>query len=611
MGRRETKDEAVSRAFNFLFDRYYEVAGVTCGDTNYVPEFPELSEAMHKLEVLPSMRLLWSAGPALRRNHIAAYNCSFMTINRIEAFVEALYILMAGTGVGYSVEGEYVDALPRVKKQQAAKSVESFCIPDSTEGWAEALRAGLQAWWTGRDLVFDSSQVRPAGAKLHTKGGRSSGPAPLLNALREVRTILLNRQGRNITPIMAHDIMCLIAQVVVMGGIRRSSLISLSDLDDYDMRTAKQGEFWRSTPWRSMANNSVAYDNKPSNIEFLDEWMGLMKSQSGERGIFNRESFKSTAPRRKKFGDTGTNPCGEINLRDREFCNLSEIVCRPEDTLETLSRKVKLATIIGTIQSTLTDFHFISESWKVNCEEERLLGVSATGQMDCPAFRDSEVQRKLRGIAIDTNRAWSERLGINQSAAITCTKPSGTASILVDSSSGQHTRWSAYYIRRVRLNTGDPMLSLFRDQGYVVNTDPVTPGTYVVDFPVKSPEGAITRHDLTARQQADYWKSLKENFCEHNPSATIYVGTAEWIDMAHWVYSSWNIIGGLSFLPSSDHVYPLAPYEEITKEQYEEMTSKITPLTDVEFAARLARLEDEDNTTGNQELACVSGVCEI
>ena len=606
LGRRETKDEAIDRAYGFLTARFSQLTNTALRGVDWDP----LYIAMQSLEVLPSMRLLWSAGPALERNHIAAYNCSYMCINRIDAFSEALYILMAGTGVGYSVEGEYVDQLPRVKRQKG-NAVDIHVIEDTTEGWAEALKSGLEHWWNGEDVTFDASLVRPQGTILRTKGGRASGPQPLLDALVSIRALLLARQARNITPIMAHDIMCQLGQVVVVGGIRRASLICLSDLDDNSMRLAKHGEFWRSAPWRAMANNSVAYDERPTNEEFLDEWISLMRGKSGERGIFNREAFRTTAPRRARFADTGTNPCGEINLRDREFCNLSEIVCRPDDTKESLKRKIRLATIVGTIQATLTDFPFISKEWKENCEEERLLGVSATGQMDCGAFRDPEVQRELRDEAISTNREYAERLGINPSVAITCTKPSGTASLLVNSSSGLHTRWSRFYIRRVRLNTSDPMLSLFRDIGMAINPDPVTPGTFVVDFPIKSPDGAVTRHDVSALEQLDYWKMTKKNFTEHNPSCTIYVGDDEWVEAAAWVYHWWKLIGGLSFLPKSDHVYPLAPYEEITEEHYNTLMEAFPDLSDEEFAVALTRYETTDNTTGAQELACVSGVCEI
>ena len=615
LGRRETKDEAIKRAFDFLFNRYYEIHGANSDRDGYPDlDFMNVRQAMHRLDALPSMRVLWSAGPALKRNHIMAYNCSFMAVNRIEAFVEALYILMAGTGVGYSVEGEYVDALPRVKKQ-TRKTTSVHVIEDSTEGWAEALRAGLYAWWlNGEDVTFDASQVRPAGARLLTKGGRSSGPQPLLDALRTIRDLLLHpkQQGRNIKPLLAHDIMCLIAQVVVVGGIRRSSLISLSDLEDRDMRDAKSGEFWRSSPWRAMSNNSVAYNEKPGTLELLKEWQSLIKGQSGERGIFNREAFRVTAPRRKRYTDVGTNPCGEINLRDREFCNLSEIVCRPGDTRDSLADKIRAATIIGTIQSTLTDFPFISDAWRLNCEEERLLGVSATGQMDCPAFRDPDVQRHLKNVAIETNLEYSRLLGINPSVAITCAKPSGTASILVNSSSGQHTRWAKFYIRRVRLNEGDPMLSLYRAIGMVIHADPVTPATFVVDFPIKSPEGATTRHDLNALGQLDYWKSVKVNYTEHNPSATIYVKADEWIAVANWCYENWNLIGGLSFLPASDHVYPLAPFQEITEDEYNKLMETFPDvLSDKEFMDLLQTFEKEDMTTGAQEYACTSGACEI
>lgn len=918
---------------------------------------------LHAYDALCSMRLLWSAGPALERNHVMAYNCSFMVVNRLSAFREALFILMSGTGVGYSVEEEYVAELPRIKKIKRV-TPEVFVVPDSTEGWCDALDAGIETWWNGGDIAYDFSQVRPPGAKLKTKGGRASGPEPLRSALTQIREIIRARAGRNATTLLVHDIMCLIAQVVVVGGIRRASLISLSSLDDLGMRSAKQGAFWNSAPWRAMANNSVAYEHKPTAEEFLDEWVSMVKGKSGERGIFNREAFRSTSPRRGRFADVGTNPCfaagtlvvtsegheriedlvgkeatvwdgqrwvtinnfrvtgtdqdiweltlsngqtvqatnyhkfiladgsrkelgalqvgdvlmehdqivegtvqpkgcylkgflvgdgtstdnqtaagvtcrvpilhlystkwecqdrilaslaevksqrygtndvtqpgfnnpagakktlqglssrrhefsgwpdafklflpdeilnwttaskaefiagvmdadgsamdtangfgyqissvnlkwlqdfqrllisigvksriaknkdagdkdfgnrggvcktkplfrltiaqrysvelankvsfsrlksfrdrsvaykskprpvsvakieavglhdevycctvpdshafalsagivvgqcGEINLRDEQFCNLSEIVCRPDDNRTSLVEKIKAATIFGTIQASLTDFPYLNARWKTNCEEEALLGVSATGQMDCPAFRDPDVMRELKRTYIEVNEDFARRIGINQAAAIGCVKPSGTASLLVNSSSGQHTRWSKFYLRRIRLNTGDPMLNMFRAMGMVINPDPVTPSTWVVDFPIKAPEGSTTRHDLSALEQLEYWKSVKLNFCEHNPSATIYFKAHESIAVANWVYENWKIVGGLSFLPSDDHVYPLAPHEEITEEEYNRRMETFPQIDDETFADTLALYESDDMTTGATEFSCTGGVCE-
>lgn len=607
LGRREMIPETMNRGLEFLNSRFRSLGGAWLSG-----ELDQVYTRVHALEALPSMRLVWSAGPALARNHVAAYNCSFMAVNRLPSFREALFILMSGTGVGYSVEEESVAELPRIKKIKRNVAPDKFVVPDTTEGWCDALDAGIEAWWNGLDVEFDYSQVRPAGVRLVTKGGRASGPEPLKNALTQIRELIRARAGRNPTTILVHDIMCLIAQVVVVGGIRRASLISLSSLDDLAMRGAKHGAFWNSTPWRAMANNSVAYEAKPTAEEFMDEWLSLIKGKSGERGIFNREAWRSTSPRRKAFrGLTGTNPCGEINLRDEQFCNLSEIVCRADDNRETLVEKVRVATILGTIQASLTDFKYLNPRWKKNCEEEALLGVSATGQMDCPAFRDADVQRELQRVAIEANADFAKRIGINPAAATTCVKPSGTASLLVGSSSGQHTRWSKFYIRRIRLNTGDPMLTLFESLGMTITADPMTPATWVVDFPVKAPEGSITRKDLSAPQQLEYWKSVKTNFCEHNPSATIYVKESEWLAAGNWVFENWDLIGGLSFLPSDDHVYPLAPYESITEAEYNELVSKITVLSDVEFAESLASLESDDNTTGHSELSCVGGVCEI
>jgi ribonucleoside-triphosphate reductase len=607
LGRRESKPESINRALNFLWDRAFVMGA------NPEPyEFELVDKHMHQLDALCSMRLLWSAGPALARNHIMAYNCAYRAVNSLDAFSESLYILMSGTGVGYSVEGEYVDNLPRIKKQKKTGAPpDVFVIQDSTEGWCDALDAGIECWWNGYDVEFDARLVRPNGSILKTKGGRASGPQPLLDALKQIRTIILNRQGRNCTTIMAHDIMCLIAQVVVVGGIRRASLISLSDLDDPLMRDAKFGEFWNATPWRSMANNSVAYNEMPSDEEFLSEWSSMVRSKSGERGIFNREAFRVTSPRRKRYGDTGCNPCGEINLRDKQFCNLTSIACYPDDNRDTLADKVKAATIMGTIQASLTDFPYISDKWKENCDEEALLGVSATGQMGCPAFRDPEVMRYLRGVAIETNKDWAERMDIQPSVAITTSKPEGTRSLLVNTSSGAHTWWGKYFKRRMRLNTGDPMLDLFRVMGKTINPDPVTPATWVVDFICKAPEGAVTRHDLTAVEQFDYALSLKTNYTEHNPSMTIYYKEGEAIQLASRVRENWDKIGGLSFLPSNDHTYALAPYEEITPDEFHRLLAAEPVYTDEEFAAALAALESEDNTTGATEFACTSGTCDI
>lgn len=603
--RREMQPEAVGRAFGFLENRFVQRGGIW-----QEGERSKVYTLFDTFNALPSMRLLWSAGPAAERNNVMIYNCSFMTINRLSAFKEALFILMSGTGVGYSVEEEYVAELPRIKKIKRTTPI-TFIVPDSTEGWCEALDIGIETWWNGGDVNYDFSQVRPPGARLYTKGGRASGPDPLKNALLKIRELIRARAGRNPTTILIHHIMCLIAQVVVVGGIRRASLISLSSLDDLAMRNAKQGAFWNSAPWLAMSNNSVAYNGKPNSEEFLDEWISLMKGKSGERGIFNREAWKSTAPRRRRANDTGTNPCGEISLIDQEFCNLSEAVCRADDNRASLIEKVWAATVFGTIQASFTDFPYLGPKWKENCDAEALLGASMTGIMDCPAARDSDVQRELKRVAIETNLDYAQRIGINPSAAITCVKPSGTASLLVDSSSGQHTRWAPYYIRRMRLNTGDPMLQLFRDLNYPVVADPVTPATWVIDFPCKSPDKSITRKKFTALQQLEVWKSLKVNYTEHNPSATIYVRDNEWIAVGNWVYENWDIVQGLSFLPSDDHTYPLAPYEDITKERYDELMAQIIHVGDDMFANMLTQLESEDLTTGAQEYACVGGTCEI
>ena len=606
LGRREKKPESIIRADSFLDKTFRSRGGIWLPD-----EHETILQHMHALDSLCSMRLLWSAGPALERNHVMAYNCAYMAIRRLTAFREALFILMSGTGVGYSVEYEYVDDLPKIKKQKKNDgSIRIHVVADTTEGWCDALDDGLTTWWNGEDVQFDVSLVRPAGSILRTKGGRSSGPGPLVAALKQIRQIILRSGGRKASPLLCHDIMCLLAQIVVVGGIRRAALICLSNLDDLQMRGAKHGEYWNATPWRAMANNSVAYNEKPSDDEFLDEWIALVKGKSGERGIFNRRAFRSTSPRRKKWNDVGTNPCGEINLRDEQFCNLTSIACFPNDDLYSLEEKIRCATAIGTIQASLTDFPYLGPQWKVNCEEEALLGVSATGQMDCPAFRDPQVQRALLKVAIEVNKDFAHRIGINQSVAITTSKPEGTRSLLVNTSSGAHVRWSKFGIRRMQMNDGDKMLDMFRAMGMNVQPYPLTPGTSIVDFPFKSPEGALTRHDVTAMQQLEYWKSLKLNYTEHNPSCTIYVSEGEWVQVGAWVRENWDVIGGLSFLPSDDHVYTLAPYEEITEAEYLKLMESFPNVDDDTFAEMLAALETEDNTTGSQEFACSGSSCE-
>jgi ribonucleoside-diphosphate reductase alpha chain len=613
-GRRETWIETVDRYLNFMRENI--------GNKLTDAEYAELREGILKQESMPSMRLLQFSGAAARRTNVCAYNCSFISPTKSQDFAEILYISMCGTGVGFSVESQNVQQLPQINRQ-AGKRRETFVVEDSKEGWADAMAYGMETWFAGEDLDFDYSKLRPAGARLKVMGGKSSGPDPLKFLLAFTREKILRKQGRRLSNLDVHDIVCKIGECVVAGGVRRSALISLSDLDDPEMRDAKKGQFYFTEPQRSIANNSAVYINKPSNTEFLDEWMALMKSGSGERGIFNRGSLTKTLPERrlkllkdyihdgKMTGFIGTNPCGEIILRSKQFCNLSEVVARAEDTEETLLQKVRRATILGTYQSTLTNFGYLSKDWRNNCEEERLLGVSITGQWDSPAVRNPETLAKMREEAIRVNQEYAKKLGVNPSSCITCVKPSGTVSQTVDCSSGMHPRHAPYYIRRVRIASSDALFKMLRDQKVPhypeVGQAWDSASTFVFEFPVKAPSGSVFRDDLTALQQLEYWKMIKLNYTEHNPSVTISVGDNEWLAVANWVYENWDIIGGLSFLPRDNHVYPLAPYEAITEEKYKEMVENFPR---VDFSHILV-YEQEDETNVAKELACAGGTCEI
>ena len=565
---------------------------------------------------MPSMRLMWSSGRAARKTNVSAYNCSFIAPTKLSDLPEIMYLSMCGTGVGFSVESQNVQRFPIIKSQ-TKKRLKTHVIVDSKEGWGDALKLGLKTWYAGLDVAFDYSELRPAGAPLVTMGGRSSGPEPLRSLLDFTRAKILSKQGKRLSNIDVHDIICKIGEVVVSGGVRRSALISLSDLDDQEMRGAKAGQFWLNNPQRSMANNSAVYNYRPTASQFMEEWLALAQSGSGERGIFNRGGLKAQLPARrwkvfeKYAARSGTNPCGEIVLRSKQFCNLSEVVSREEDTEETLLRKIKLATILGTYQSTLTHFPYLSKEWKENCETERLLGVSVTGQWDCPAARNPEVLLKLKLHAVETNKIYAKRFGINQSTCVTCVKPSGTVSQLVDAASGMHPRHAPYYVRRVRISATDRLFHMLKDQKLPYNPEvgqiEGSANTYVLEFPVRSPKGAIFKNDLTALQQLEHWKIVKEKYTEHNPSVTISVSDNEWIEVANWLYKNWEILGGLSFLPRSDYVYQLAPYEAIDEKRYNELMAK---MPDVDFSQIIA-YEGEDATEGAKELACISGVCEV
>jgi len=607
-GRRETWVETIDRYMSFMKENL--------GNKLKKNEYEEIRAYMLATDAMGSMRLLWSAGAPARTSNVCGYNCSFIAPETWQDFAEIMYISMCGTGVGFSVERQTVESLPIIKRQ-TGKKLQTYTIADSKEGWGDSLSHGMRAWAEGHDVAFDYSKIRPRGARLKTMGGRASGPDPLRSLLEFTRERMLARQGRHLTTLDVHDIICKIGDIVVAGGVRRSALISLSDLDDVEMREAKNGQFYHSNPQRSMANNSAVYNQKPTMTQFLDEWHNLVVSGSGERGIFNRGSLKKQLPARRwkvfeeGYWTSGTNPCGEIILKSKQFCNLSEVVVRAEDTEETLMEKIRIATILGTYQAGLTNFSYLSPEWKKNCDEEALLGVSMTGQWDNKIVRDPQVQRRLKEVAIETNRRYAKRFGIKPSTCITCVKPSGNGSQLFDSASGMHPRHAKYYIRRVRIEGHNPLKKLLEDEGVPcvpeVGQTRDTATTWVLEFPIKAPDGAIVKNDLTAHQQLEYWKSLKENYCEHNPSVTITVDSNEWMAVGDWVYQNWHLVGGLSFLPKSDHVYQLAPYEEITRDQYMERALNFPT---IDFA-KLVLYESEDKTQGSKEYACVAGVCEI
>jgi ribonucleoside-diphosphate reductase alpha chain len=607
LGRRETWIEAV--------DRYMSYMKENIGDKLTVKEYNDVREAILNQEICPSMRLLWSSGKACRQSNVWAYNCSYVAPTCPQDLGEIMYISMCGAGLGFAVEWENVQQFPQIKKQGKEKAA-THVVVDSKEGWADAFVLGLKAWFDGKDMKFDYSMIRPAGARLETAGGRASGPQPLMDLMEFARRKILAKQGRRLSNIDMHDIICQIGMIVVAGGVRRSALISLSELEDTEMRDAKKGQFYLTEGQRAMANNSAVYNGKPGAEEFLDEWTALVKSRSGERGIFNRAGLEKQVPARrwaaiKEERQMGLNPCGEIYLRSKQFCNLTSIVIRPRDTVATLKRKMELATLLGTYQSTLTNFGYLSKKWKENCEAERLLGVSLTGYYDNPIIRDDKVLDALKADSIETNKKYAKRFGINPSTAITCVKPHGNSGQLLGVGSGMHPWYAPYFIRRVRISHTDTLLQMARDQGVPclpeVGQSEATATTFVLEFPVKAPAGAIFKDEVTALDLMKEWKRLKEHFVEHNPSATIYVGPDEWIAVGNFVYENWDWIGGLSFLPRSDHVYQLAPYEAIAKEEYERRTRAIGK---IDFS-KLSQYEASDNTTGAKEFACVSGVCEI
>jgi ribonucleoside-diphosphate reductase alpha chain len=582
------------------------------GDDTYING---IRDAILGLEIMPSMRALMTAGPALERDNTAGYNCSYLPVDDPKSFDEAMFILLCGTGVGFSVERQFVNKLPEVPELYESDTV--VVVKDSKEGWAKALRQVIALLYSGEIPKWDVSKVRPAGARLKTFGGRASGPAPLIDLFNFVVAKFKEAQNRKLSSIECHDIMCKIGEVVVVGGVRRSAMISLSNLSDDRMRHAKSGAWWENNPQRALANNSTSYTEKPDAVSFMREWMALVESGSGERGIFNRQASKKQAAkngRRDADQEFGTNPCSEIILRPYQFCNLTEVVIRSTDTIEDLERKVKLATILGTIQSTYTHFPYLRKKWKDNTEEERLLGVSLTGIMDNPlmTLQNAGLEKTLehlRGIAVDTNREWAERLGIPVSAAITCVKPSGTVSQLVDSASGIHARHSHYYIRTVRGDNKDPLTQFMIEQGIPNEPDVMKPdATTVFSFPMKAPDNAVVTEDMTAIDQLELWLAYQRNWCEHKPSVTINVRKDEWFEVGAFVYKHFDEMSGVSFLPYNEHTYQQAPYQEVGKSDYENLLGLMPEAIDW---SKLSEYEKEDTTKSSQTFACTGEVCEM
>lgn len=613
-GRRETWEETVARYCDFWKNRYGDLF-----------PYSEIYEAIYKMEVVPSMRALMTAGPALERDNIAGYNCSYIPVDDPRAFDEILFILTNGTGVGYSVERQSINKLPEVaEKFHDTDTI--IKVADSKQGWAASLRQLISLLYAGQVPKWDTSGVRPSGARLKTFGGRASGPAPLIELFNFTVGLFKKAAGRKLTSVECSDLVCKIAQVVVVGGVRRSALICLSNLTDERMRNYKSGQWWVDDGQRALANISAAYTEKPDVNIFLKEWGALIESKSGERGIFNRVAAKLAAEatgRRKSDYDFGTNPCGEIVLRPFGFCNLTEIIVRSEDTFADLQRKARLATILGTFQSTLTDFRYLRKIWSDNAKEERLLGVSMTGIMDHPflsrtgnALVDmgttevlhlSDALSKLKEVTIDTNKEWAEKLGIEQSAAITTVKPSGTVSQLVDSASGIHPRHSPYYIRTVRADVKDPLAVFLKEKGVPVEEDVTNKSNLVFSFPIRSPEGSVTRTEVSAINQLEHYLTFKRYWCEHNPSITVYVKDDEWLDVGAWVYRNMESVGGVSFLPFSDHVYQQAPYQDIDAATYYRLAQSFPEIDWNEFNA----FEKDDSVINYSEFACVNGSCEI
>lgn len=605
-GRRETWEETVTRYVDFFKER-----GQLKGK-----DYNLLKEAILHLDVMPSMRCMMTAGAALAKDNVAGFNCSYLHIDSPRSFDELMYVLMCGTGVGFSVERNFINKLPIVA-EEFHPSDSTIVVADSKIGWASAFRELISLLYAGKIPKWDMSKIRESGARLKTFGGRASGPEPLDDLFHFCVGIFQKAAGRKLTSIECHDVCCKIADIVVVGGVRRSALISLSNLSDPRMAKAKNGNWWDTEGQRRLANNSVAYTEKPDFESFLAEMQNMYESKAGERGIFSRVAAQKIAARngrRDPEQDFGTNPCSEIILRSNQFCNLSEIVVRPEDDLDTLKKKAEVAAIIGTLQATLTDFRYLRNVWKRNTEEEALLGVSMTGIMDHYLLSKGESPdlekwlEQIRDVAVKTNEKWAAKLGINQSAAITCVKPSGTVSQLVDSASGIHPRFSEHYIRRVRSDKKDPLAQFMQTAGFPVEQDLMSQASLVFSFPVQSPKGCTTVKQVGAMEQLKLWKAYQNHWCEHKPSITVYYTDDEFLEVAQWIWDNFDLCSGISLLPYSDHVYQQAPYEDIDAEKYEELLAAMP--VNVEWST-LEQFEQDDNTTGSQELACVGGACEI
>lgn len=604
LNRRETWVEAVQRVIDYL----RELSENRLDQSTY----DRIHTAILNLQVMPSMRLLAMAGPAARRNNMTIYNCSYAPIEYLDSFHEALLISMSGCGVGFSVESKYINQLPPVAPQLKYPDLYTYIIPDTTQGWAGALQFGIQTWMSGSDLLFDYSLIRPAGSPLRTKGGRASGPEPLHTMLSNIRDIIRRCAGRQLRPIDAHDMMCHVGSAAIAGGMRRTAMISLFDWDDQHMLHCKDGTFWKKNNQRWNANNSAVWPECGiSQVELIKQMLTMVEANRGEPGIFNRQAAINTKPSRREEADFGTNPCGEIVLRPYQFCNLSIAVARPDDDIHSLQDKVELATIIGTIQSMATHFPGMRDIWRQNCEEERLIGVDITGQMDCKTIQNTQHMKLLQQLVISTNVTYARKLGINPATATTCVKPNGNSSVLLDCAPGLHARWSPYYVRNVRVSTHMPLFPVLRDAN--VPMDPEngqsaeTATTWVIHFPIKSPDGAICRGELTALDQCETWYDNKWFWTEHNPSVTITYKPDEIIDLIHWIWYERNAIGGMAFLPASNAQYDQMPYEEIDKATYERLASQFP---DIDFS-RIALYEDTDMTTSAQEIACSAGGCDL